>query len=278
MQLSIPKGNQFQEFFLRIYNLASIIWLNFLKRSFMQKKIEAPSREGIWKMFNTISPTYDRVNKVLTFGLDQIWRKKMATFLPLKPDLTILDCATGTGDQIIALMETAPSIQSIIGIDLAEEMLKIGEKKLSKRPYAHQVSFQLASALKIPFPDNHFDCVTISFGIRNVTDVMIAFQEFRRVLKPGGRVLILEGTIPKEKWLRSIHLFYLRYCLPYIGGVISKNIKAYRYLNNTIETFPQGERLNGKLRAAGFINVKENSLLAGAATIYQGDKNAPLHY
>jgi len=243
----------------------------------MQKKIVPPSREGVWNMFNTISSTYDCVNKVLTFGLDQIWRRKMTTFLPLGHALSILDCATGTGDQIIALMESASSIQSIIGIDLAEEMVTIGEKKLAKKPYANQVSFQLANALELPFPDNHFDCVTISFGIRNVTDIMAAFQEFRRVLKPGGRVLILEGTIPRAKWLRSMHIFYLRYCLPYIGGLISKNIKAYRYLNTTIETFPQGEKFNGKLRAAGFVNVQDNPLLGGITTIYQGDKDVLLH-
>ncbi len=244
----------------------------------MQKKIEPPSREGIWNMFNSISPTYDCVNKFITLGLDQIWRKRMRMFLPSHPDLSILDCATGTGDQIIALMEGNPSIQSIIGIDLAGEMLAIGEKKLAKKPYADKVSFQLASALELPFPDHQFDCVTISFGIRNVTDVMGAFKEFRRVLKPGGRVLILEGTIPQNKALKSVHLFYLRYILPTIGGLISKNRKAYRYLNNTIETFPQGEMFKGKMRAAGFVNVQENLLLGGVTTIYQGDKDAPLHH
>jgi demethylmenaquinone methyltransferase/2-methoxy-6-polyprenyl-1,4-benzoquinol methylase len=201
----------------------------------------------------------------------------MATFLPYGQELSVLDCATGTGDQIRALMESSSSIQSIIGIDLAEDMIRIAENKLSKKPYAHHISFQLANALEIPFPDDHFDCVTISFGIRNVTDIMRAFKEFRRVLKPGGRVLILEGTVPRAKWLRSLHLFYLRYCLPYIGGVISKNLKAYRYLNHTIETFPQGEKFNGKLRAAGFVDVQANSLLGGITTIYQGDKDVLLH-
>lgn len=244
----------------------------------MQKKIDPPSREGIWEMFNSISPTYDCVNKVLTLGLDQIWRKRMKTFLPLGNDLSILDCATGTGDQIAALMEENVSIQSIIGIDLAEEMIKIAKKKMEKKPYADQVSFQLASALELPFPDNHFDCVTIAFGIRNVMDVMAAFQEFRRVLKPGGRVLILEGTVPQHKLLRAFHLVYLRYFLPCIGGILSKNRQAYRYLNHTIETFPQGEKFNGKMRAAGFVNVQENPLLGGITTIYQGDKDAPFHH
>lgn len=237
-----------------------------------------PSREGIWNMFDQISSTYDRANRVITLGLDQLWRKKLATLLPKRDKMCILDCATGTGDQLIALLEKEPKIESVVGIDLAQEMIKIGEKKVQKKTYASKAFFQVASALEIPFPDGHFDCLTISFGIRNVTDIMAAFKEFRRVLKSGGRLLILEGTIPRKRWLRSLHLFYLRYCLPFMGGCISQHFKAYRYLNETIETFPQGEKFTGKLRAAGFIDVKETLILGGIATIYQGDKNeAPLH-
>jgi demethylmenaquinone methyltransferase/2-methoxy-6-polyprenyl-1,4-benzoquinol methylase len=242
----------------------------------MNEEIQGPSRAEIWKMFDQISPTYDRVNRVMTFGLDQIWRKKLCAFLPEKKQMCILDCATGTGDQIIALMEKRPDIAIVIGIDLAETMIELGKDKIAEKQYANQITFQVADALQIPYPDNHFDCVTISFGIRNVTDIMAAFKEFRRVLKPGGRVLILEGTIPRTKWLRSLHLFYLRHFLPRIGGLISKNFKAYRYLNKTIETFPQGEMLNGKMRAAGLIKVHSNLIFGGITTVYQGDKDAPI--
>jgi demethylmenaquinone methyltransferase/2-methoxy-6-polyprenyl-1,4-benzoquinol methylase len=227
-------------------------------------------------MFDQISPTYDCVNRVMTFGLDQLWRKKLCSFLPEKSEQSVLDCATGTGDQILALLEKKPCISSVVGIDLAEAMIAIGKQKIKKKPYAHKVCFQVASALEIPYPDDHFDVVTIAFGIRNVTDIMAAFKEFRRVLKPNGRVLILEGTIPSRKWLKSFHLFYLRHFLPRIGGLISLNFKAYRYLNETIETFPQGERFCGKMRAAGFINVKPNPLFGGIVTVYQGDKDGPV--
>lgn len=235
---------------------------------------KGPSRHEIWKMFDQISPTYDRVNRILSLGMDQLWRKKLCHYLPVQKQMRILDCATGTGDQIIALFEKKPDIASIVGIDLAEDMIRLGKEKIATKPYAKKVEFVTADALHIPYPDNHFDCVTISFGIRNVTDIMAAFKEFRRVLKPGGRVLILEGTIPRKKWLRSLHLFYLRYFLPNIGGIISKNFKAYRYLNETIESFPQGKMFNGKLRAAGFIDVRSNLILGGITTIYQGDKDA----
>ncbi|MBS0604047.1 MAG: bifunctional demethylmenaquinone methyltransferase/2-methoxy-6-polyprenyl-1,4-benzoquinol methylase UbiE [Verrucomicrobia bacterium] len=244
----------------------------------MKEEIQGPSRTEIWKMFDQISPTYDCVNRVMSFGLDQLWRKRLCSFLPKKSDMRILDCATGTGDQIIALLEKKPDISSVVGIDLAEAMLEIGKEKIARKPYAHKVEFHTASALDIPYPDNHFDCVTISFGIRNVTDIMAAFKEFRRVLKPGGRVLILEGTIPRKKWLRSLHLFYLRHFLPKIGGLISQNFKAYRYLNETIESFPQGEKFNGKMRAAGFIDVRSNLILGGITTVYQGDKDAHVYH
>lgn len=239
-----------------------------------KNQTEVPSRNEIWKMFDQISPTYDCVNRVMTLGFDQLWRKKLCAFLPPHKGLQILDCATGTGDQIIALLEKNPEIATVVGIDLAEAMIEIGKQKIAKKPYRNKVSLVVASALATSFPDNHFDCVTISFGIRNVTDVMAAFKEFRRVLKPGGRVLILEGTIPNQKWLKAAHLFYLRKILPRIGSIISKNEDAYHYLNKTIETFPQGEKLCGLMRAAGFIRVKANPIFGGVVTVYQGDKDA----
>lgn len=244
----------------------------------VSKRDNLLSREKIWEMFDKISPTYDRTNQVITLGLHQLWRRKIAAFLPQAERLRVLDCATGTGDQITALFDKKVPIASVTGIDLSQEMLKIAQGKIKKKPYRAKVSFETASMLDLPFPDEQFDCVTVSFGIRNVTDVMVAFKECLRVLKPGGRILILEGTLPRQKWLRSMHLFYVRYCLPFLGGCISRNFRAYRYLNKTIETFPQGEKLLGRMRAAGFTHTKETLLFGGVATIYQGDKDAPPLY
>ena len=242
----------------------------------MKEELEGPSRHEVWKMFDKISPTYDCVNRIMTFGMDQIWRRRLCSFLPNQKELRILDCATGTGDQVIALMKNHSSVASVVGIDLAAGMVEIAQKKIARKPYANKVDFQIASALELPFPNQHFDCVTISFGIRNVTDIMAAFKEFRRVLKPNGKVLILEGTVPRKKWLKKAHLFYLRHFLPRIGGVISKNVDAYRYLNQTIETFPQGERFCGLMRAAGFVRVQDHPLFGGIVTVYQGEKDAPV--
>ncbi len=240
----------------------------------MKNQVEEPSRKEIWKMFDQISPTYDRVNRVMTMGLDQLWRKKVCTFFPKENHLRILDCATGTGDQIIAMMETDPRVDSAVGIDLAEAMIAIGNEKLAKKAYANKVTLQVASALEIPFPDHSFDAVTISFGIRNVTDVIGSLKEFHRVLKVGGRVLILEGTMPEKKTWKNLNRFYLRHILPRIGGWISKKPDAYRYLNETIETFPQGGAFCQLMQSAGFKEVKLHPLFFGVATVYQGDRHA----
>jgi demethylmenaquinone methyltransferase/2-methoxy-6-polyprenyl-1,4-benzoquinol methylase len=234
--------------------------------------MEVPSRVGISKMFDNISRTYDLANRVMTFNLDQLRRKKMLTLLPERSELSVLDCATGTGDQIICMMEKSPRVSTVIGIDLAGEMIAIGKKKIEGKSYEKAVSFQIASALEIPFPDNSFDAVTISFGIRNVTDVEKALSEFLRVLKPNGKVLILEGTVPKNRVLKAFHLFYLRHFLPRIGGWISNNRDAYRYLNQTIETFPAGEAFCSLMTAAGFQKPEAHLQMGGVATIYTGEK------
>lgn len=232
--------------------------------------MQTPSREGISKMFDQISATYDRINRVMTFGLDQSWRKKMIPLLPKGRPLTILDCATGTGDQITCLLESDLTIKNVIGIDLAEEMLDLGRKKISSKPYADRVFFQQANAQDLPFPDQTFDAVTIAFGIRNVTEVSKALSEFLRVLKPGGMVIILEATVPSNPLLRTCHLVYLRHFLPWIAGLISKNREAYRYLNQTIETFPSGKAFCQLLKEAGFEDVKADPLTGGAVTLYFG--------
>ena len=231
-----------------------------------------PSRHEIWKMFDRISKTYDVVNRVLTFGLDVYWRKKMAAFLPPNQKINLLDLATGTADQIIALMEHSTKIVQAVGIDLAPKMLRHGAEKLKKKPYASKVLLQEANALKLPFNDACFDCVTMSFGIRNVTDVESCLKEMQRVLRPKGRALILEGTLPSNQPLRAIYFFYMRYLMPSICGWLSKHKPAYVYLNRTIETFPNGEAFSSLLKNAGFAHTSFHPLSGGLVTIYQGEK------
>lgn len=234
--------------------------------------MDGPNRTDIWKMFDQISGTYDRVNRAMTLGLDQYWRGQLAKYLPDKPNLYLLDCATGTADQILALMNKVPHIGQAVGIDLAEAMLSIGQEKIKRTPHASKVQLHAASALELPFPDATFDCATISFGIRNLTDTLRGLQEMHRVLSDGGRALILECSLPKNALLRKFHLFYLRYLLPKIGGWLSSQKDAYIYLNKTIETFPSGPAFLSLLSEAGFATTSAHPFLGGVVTLYIGNK------
>lgn len=226
----------------------------------------------ISKMFNQISPTYDRVNRILSFGIDQSWRKKLVSQLPQKKEMKLLDVATGTCDQLITIMEYSHANIEAVGIDIAEEMIKLGQKKLDEKPYAKKVTLQIGSALQLPFDDTVFDCVTISFGIRNMDKMSNCLNEIHRVLKKGGRLLILEFSLPSNPIIRTGCLFYLRTLLPKLGGWISKNQKAYSYLNQTIESFPYGKAFCSLLEKEHFTNVISLPLTFGIASLYQGDK------
>ena len=238
----------------------------------MSDRTIEPSRNEIWKMFDTISSTYDKTNRLMTMGLDRYWRNKMASLLPQQDKIELLDCATGTADQIISLMQKKSSIEKAIGIDLSEEMIEIGRSKLKNHLFNERVELQIASALNIPFEEGRFDCVTMSFGIRNVLNVELCLQEILKVLKPGGRVLILETSIPKMRLIKFFHLLYLRKILPRIGGWISKQKNAYQYLNQTTETFPSGKAFCDLMEKAGFYTVICHPLTFGAVSIYQADK------
>lgn len=227
------------------------------------------TQQQVSQMFNEISSSYDSVNRVLSFGIDKAWRKKLIQHLPKGDNLRLLDLATGTGDQLIPLMKSG-KVGEAVGIDLAEEMLALGHKKIIAEGYGDQVSMQVASATEIPQKENSFDCVTISFGIRNVQGDCL--KEMYRVLIPSGKALILEFSLPKNRLIRHLHLFYLRRVLPTIGGLISGKKSAYRYLNKTIESFPYGDQFLALLEQAGFIQLKAIPLTFGIATLYVGEK------
>ncbi|NGX39755.1 MAG: Demethylmenaquinone methyltransferase [Chlamydiae bacterium] len=228
-------------------------------------------QEQVSQMFNEISPTYDRVNRILSFGLDRLWRKRLTSLLPSGNSLTLIDLATGTGDQLLSLMKSG-KISSALGIDLAEEMLSFFKTKVAGRPFANEIALEVASALDIPAEEGSFDCATISFGIRNVGDPGLCLREMHRVLKPGGRALILEFSLPKIKLVRFFHLLYLRKVLPFLGGVISGKPSAYSYLNKTIEAFPYGSAFCNLMKEANFSNVHAHPMTLGVATLYMGEK------
>lgn len=225
-----------------------------------------PTRKDSWKMFDRISKTYDRTNRILSFGMDLSWRKKLTNYLPEQENLKILDLATGTGDQVMAFLNSNASIESITGLDLSKEMLEIAREKVP------DIEFIEADAQKIPFSKEAFHAVSFSFGIRNVPSPTTALEEIYRVLKPKGRCLILEFSLP-PKPIRAFYLFYLRHILPWVGGLISKDKMAYRYLNQTIEHFPSGRDFCFHMEGAGFSQVQAIPMNLGTVTLYVGEKN-----
>ena len=225
-----------------------------------------------WKIFNLISKRYDLLNRVLSFGLDIRWRNKLAQFVPDAPNVKLLDLATGTADVAITLVEKHSNIQSVIGLDMAAEMLKIGQAKIDQKGLSSKITLQEGDAQKLPFLDSSFDCITISFGIRNIPELRLIMMEMFRVLKPGGRTLILEFSLPANPVLRFGDLIYLRVFVPLLGFIFSGNYRAYKYLNQTIEQFPYGDRFCKILKQMGFTRIEAHPLLGGVATIYVAEK------
>jgi len=235
---------------------------------------DEPSRQQVWHMFDRIAPRYDLLNRLLSLRQDVVWRKKMHKLVPAGDNLRLLDIATGTADQIISIMNAVPTVTRATGMDMSEGMLDVGRKKIANLALDDRVELKTGDAMSIPEPDQSYDVATMSFGIRNVLNVTEALRDVHRILKPGGRALILEFSTPSNGLFRPVYFFYLRHILPLIGGLLSGDSKAYRYLNKTIETFPSGNDFCEIMRSAGFTNVKANPLTLGIASIYQGDRSA----
>lgn len=231
-----------------------------------------PNRTDVHKMFDRISARYDLLNRLLSFRRDIIWRKKLAELLPQKNNLKILDLATGTGDVLLSVVANNQQIDFGVGVDMASEMLKLAKLKIDKYRLANKLFLVRGDAIKIPFDDNSFDVTTIAFGIRNVVDVELSLKEMYRVLNPSGKTLILEFSLPKSRMVKSLYLFYFRRILPVLGWIISGDSYAYKYLNQTVETFPYGEDFCELLKKAGFGSVKQHPMTLGIATVYEGTK------
>ena len=230
-----------------------------------------PGKRYSWQMFNRIAKTYDLVNLLLSFGLDTLWRKKVGRLVPDRPGLAVLDLATGTGDQILSLWKNcSPNIEKGTGMDLSEGMLEIGRKKIEERNLQEVIEMEVGDATDIPADPGSYDAVTISFGIRNVPDVPASLREMHRILRPSGKALILEFSMPSNPLVRWGHLAYLRYVLPFVGGAVSGDFEAYRYLNTSIESFPYGRDFCRLMEEAGFDTVVAHPVSLGIATIYEG--------
>lgn len=230
-----------------------------------------------WLMFNKISSRYDWANSLLSMGIHQLWRRFLSKRILLRYPKNHLDVATGTGDVIYSILrEKTYPFKKMVGIDMASEMLKIAKKKKQAMiPWLYRddhLDFSKGDALSLDFEDNCFDSTSIVFGIRNTVDYRKALNEMYRVIKPEGYAYVLEFSIPKQRFFRSIYLIYMRYILPFLGGLFSGNRDAYIYLNQSIEEFPDGEAFKKEMLDIGFSDVKLFKLSMGIVTLYEGKK------
>ena len=227
--------------------------------------------EKIQQMFGAIAPRYDFLNRLLSFGIDRRWRKKTVRLLKYREGSHILDVATGTGDVALEIARSTPASVKITGADFCQEMVDRGQTKVAASPYADRIDFKVAPCEDLPFASDTFDSITIAFGIRNVVDRKLGLAEMWRVLRPGGRMLILEFSTPRSKFFRQIYYFYFRRLLPVVGGLFSR-YNAYKYLPDSVLEFPSHEEFSRLIAEAGFRNIQMHELTFGIATIYVGEK------
>jgi demethylmenaquinone methyltransferase/2-methoxy-6-polyprenyl-1,4-benzoquinol methylase len=231
----------------------------------------ADKKHQVAAMFNNISRYYDFLNHFLSLGIDRRWRRKtIATLLDSKPQ-RLLDVATGTADLAIeAHRQLQP--QQIIGIDISTKMLDIGRTKLQKISLHEAITLQEGDSESLPFEDNSFDAVTVAFGVRNFADVEKGLREIVRVLRPGGKAVILEFSRPKRFPFKQGYNFYFKYVLPFIGRITSKDKKAYSYLYESVQAFPEGEQFVDLLHHIGLTDTTCTPLTLGICSIYTGIK------
>ncbi len=233
---------------------------------------QSSKKEQVAKMFDTISGNYDGMNRVISFGTDIAWRKKvLKTVQDLQPE-TILDIATGTGD--LAILMANSNAKKIIGLDISAGMLEVGKKKIAQKQLSNKIEMVLGDSENIPFADNYFDVVTVAFGIRNFENLEKGLYEILRVLKPKGKLVILETSVPKKFPFKQGYHLYTKYILPNLGRLFSKDKTAYAYLSESAKAFPYGEVLNNKLRKIGFLEVQSFPQTMGVATIYHASKGS----
>lgn len=228
-------------------------------------------KEQVSEMFDNIAPKYDLLNRVLSLGIDTIWRKKMIEKIrTLKPQ-RVLDVATGTAD---VALETHRMLkpEHIIGVDISAEMLEIGKEKIAKKNLSDRIRLELGDSEDLPYEDNSFDAITVAFGVRNFENLEKGMKEMNRVLRPNGKLVVLEFSRPTMFPFKQLYNFYFANILPFIGKITSKDNRAYTYLYESVQAFPDGDDFLEVLKKTGYSAPERQPLTLGICTIYTGLK------
>ena len=230
---------------------------------------EGSKREQVEQMFDNISPKYDLLNRLFSMGIDQGWRRKVVRLLGREPVEHLLDVATGTADLAIL---GATKAKRVTGVDISEGMLGHGRTKVAKRGLEQRIVLQRADSESLPFADNTFDAVTVAFGVRNFEHLEQGMREMQRVLKPNGRLFVLEFSKPMKAPMKQLFRFYFHRVMPAVGRTVSKDSAAYTYLPKSVDAFPEGQAFLDILAKAGLREGKAEPLTGGIATLYKGRK------
>lgn len=234
------------------------------------KNDQSGKKEQVARMFNSISGNYDFLNHFLSLGIDIRWRKKAIRLLEASHPKVILDVATGTGDFALATLKLKP--QEVIGVDISEGMLEVGRKKVKAQGHEQIIDLRLGDSENLPFEENKFDAAIVAFGVRNFENLEKGLSEILRVLKPGGKLVVLEFSKPRLFPFKQIYNFYFNFILPKVGKVISKDSSAYTYLPESVQAFPDGEAFIAILKKLGYQQTVCSPLTFGISSLYSGVK------
>lgn len=231
---------------------------------------DGSKKEQVAKMFNNIAPKYDLLNHTLSMGIDIAWRKKAVKILKQNNPKKVLDIACGTGD--FAIEDLKSGAEEVIGLDISEGMVKVGQEKVKEKGLENKVNLRVGDSENIDYPENTFDGITVGFGVRNFENLELGLSEMYRVLNKNGQLIVLEFSKPKEFPIKQLYFFYFKYILPKIGRLVSKDKTAYTYLPDSVNAFPDGTNFTDILEKVGFTNTKIVPCTFGIASIYIGTK------
>jgi demethylmenaquinone methyltransferase/2-methoxy-6-polyprenyl-1,4-benzoquinol methylase len=238
------------------------------------KDSELGKKQQVAEMFDKIAFRYDFLNRFLSGGIDVYWRKRAIRELRgLLAGGAALDVATGTGDMAVLLARCFPQAR-ITGIDISEGMLEVGRQKVARLKLNSRITLRGGDSEALPFSDNQFDAITVAFGVRNFENLESGLREMRRVLKPGGKLVVLEFSQPRTPGISQLYKTYMRLIAPRIAGIATSNREAYQYLNDSVQAFPEGQRLIGILEECGFTDTRLSRLSFGICSVYTGEKIA----